>query len=308
MNSAFRSSGDLIADRRFDYAMAAKEEGDLSAAADLIRQTLDIVPGWATGWFSLGEVEAAAGNAVEAEAAFRAALERDPADALGAGLALARLGKADAASAMSAAYVTALFDQYAPRFDKALREGLAYRGPELIADAIARVAAARGLALPFARVLDLGCGTGLFGEVFAGQSHWLGGVDLSPAMVEAAARKGLYQHLAVGDLTAALDDQVPGSLSLAVAADVFVYVADLAPILAAAHRALAPGGLLAFSVQTHEGDDVRLGADLRYAHAEPLVRRLLTGAEFRVELCERASTRRERDVPVPGLIVVASKG
>ena len=307
MSASFRSSGDLLADRRFDYAMAAKEDGDLEAAADLIRQTLDIVPRWAPGWFALGEVELARGRNDEAVAAFRHSLDLEPADPLGAGLALARLGVADATGAMSPAYVAALFDQYAPRFDKALREGLAYRGPELIADALLRVAREQGLPERFERVLDLGCGTGLFGEVFAGHCGHLTGVDLSPAMIEAAARKQIYHRLAVGDLTDAALAEPPGSLSLVAAADVFVYVADLAPVFSASAEALGPGGLLAFTTQAEEGDAVRLGADLRYAHPEPLVRRLLGDAGFQVKVCDRASTRRERDAPVPGLVVVAQK-
>ncbi len=67
---AFRSSGDLLADRRYDYAMAAKADGDLAAAADLLVQALEIAPGWAAGWFALGEVEAGRGAADDAAQAF----------------------------------------------------------------------------------------------------------------------------------------------------------------------------------------------------------------------------------------------
>ena len=41
------SSGDLIADRRADYAQALAAAGDLSAAIDLMQQALEMVPGWA---------------------------------------------------------------------------------------------------------------------------------------------------------------------------------------------------------------------------------------------------------------------
>ncbi len=302
-----RSSGDLLADRRYDYAMFAKAEGDLAAAADLLAQTLEIVPRWAPAWFALGEVEAAQGRRPEAVAAFREALARDPADPFGAALALARLGEGDAATAMTPAYVAALFDQYAPRFDTALRDRLAYRGPEILDDAVARACAMRGSDFVFTRMLDLGCGTGLAAEIFAARVDVMDGVDLSARMVEIAHRKGIYRHLGVGDLDGFLKSQDAASADLTVAADVFVYLADLAPITRETARVLKSGGLLAFTVETHPGEGVVLGSGLRYAHAEAMVRDVLAVAGLDILLLEAVSTRNEADRPVPGLVVVAGK-
>lgn len=303
-----RSSGDLLADRRYDYAMFAKAEGDLAAAADLLAQALEIVPRWAPAWFALGEVEAALERREEAVAAFRRALDHDPSDALGAALALARLGAADAATAMAPAYVAALFDQYAPRFDSALRAGLAYRGPEILLDAVTRARSGRGQSRAFGRMLDLGCGTGLAAEIFAAHAGDIDGVDLSPRMVDVARQKGIYRALAVGDLAGFLGRRDAASADLVVAADVFVYIADLAPIARDSARVLKSGGLLAFTVETHAGEGVVLGAGLRYAHAEAVVRAVIADAGLEILLLETVSTRNEADRPVPGLVVVAEKG
>lgn len=301
----FASSGDLLADRRYDYAMAAKAEGDLAAAADLLEQALEIAPRWAAGWFALGEVEAARGLREAAVRAFARALDRDPADAMGARLALARLGAGDAASAMTPAYVAALFDQYAPRFDRTLRDRLAYRGPEVLLEAVTRACATRGRTLAFRRMIDLGCGTGLAAEVFAAAAAVMDGVDLSARMVEIARAKGLYRSLAVGDLGAFLAGETGASADLILAADVFVYVADLSGVAAEAARIAVPGGLFAFTVETHAGEGVVLGAGLRYAHARALVRETLAQAGFDVAVLDEVSTRQEGDVPVPGLVAVA---
>jgi predicted TPR repeat methyltransferase len=303
----FRSSGDLLADRRYDYAMAAKAEGDLVAAADLLVQALEIVPGWAAGWFSLGEIEAARGERAAAIAAFGRAAGEDPSDALGARLALARLGAGDAASAMTPAYVAALFDQYAPRFDEALRTKLAYRGPEILFDAVRRARAVQDQPLAFTRLLDLGCGTGLAADVFTTVAGAIEGVDLSRRMVEIARAKGRYRRLEVDDLSAFLGHEAEASADLILAADVFVYCAELRPILAESARILSPCGIVAFTVETHDGEGVVLGAGLRYAHAEPLVRALLAEAGLNVLVLERVSTRQEGDVPVPGLVAVAAR-
>jgi predicted TPR repeat methyltransferase len=300
-----RSSGDLLADRRYDYAMAAKAEGDLVAAADLMEQALEIAPGWAAGWFALGEIEVVRGGREAAIAAFSRARDHDPADPFGARLALARLGVGDASTAMTPAYIAAVFDEYAPRFDGALRERLGYRGPEILKDAVDRASAVLGREPKFRRMLDLGCGTGLAAETFAAVTDLVDGVDLSARMVEIARAKGLYRKLAVGDLGAFLATQDAASADLIIAADVFVYLADLTPVIAASARVLAPGGLIAFTVETHRGDGVVLGAGLRYAHGAAAVRGAMTAAGLKIVLLEEASTRNEAGRPVPGLVAVA---
>src|SRR6202171_5722176 len=126
----FLSSGDLIADRRFDFARDLQLKGDLAAAADLLLQATDLAPGFATAWFTLGEVREQLGDRNGAIVAFRTAEMTDPGDRNGAGLRLMRLGAATIAG-MRPTYVKALFDQYAPRFEAALVDDLGYRAPAL---------------------------------------------------------------------------------------------------------------------------------------------------------------------------------
>ena len=65
----------------------------------------------------------------------RAAADRD--DRHGAALHLARLGGADPATQALHGYVRTLFDQYAPRFDRALAD-LSYSAPEMLRDAVTK--------------------------------------------------------------------------------------------------------------------------------------------------------------------------
>jgi predicted TPR repeat methyltransferase len=131
------SSGDLIADRRYQLGRDLAARGDVSAAADLFGQALEAAPAFAPAWFALGEVRVKLGDNAGAAAAFRQALAIDPDDRCGAALHLARLGVGDEAHAMSGAYVRTLFDQYAARFDEALR-GLAYGAPARLREAVAK--------------------------------------------------------------------------------------------------------------------------------------------------------------------------
>lgn len=305
-STAFFSSGDLLADRRYAWAMDLRDAGDLAAAADLLLQAVEKAPGFASAYFALGEVCERLGDVAGAVEAFRAALASDAADRLGAALHLARLGAVTAQGAMSPAYVRALFDQYAPGFDEALVKGLAYRGPAMLHAAVAAVCRAQSRPFHFARALDLGCGTGLAGRAFHPQIATLVGVDLSPAMVEKARASGFYDALRVADMLSFLTNADAGSAELVLAADAFVYVAELGPIFAEAARVLAPGGLFAFTLETHDGAGVILRDTLRYAHAKAYLRAALEAAGFAVLHLAPASTRTEKGRAVPGLMAAAA--
>jgi predicted TPR repeat methyltransferase len=75
--------------------------------------------------------------------------------------------------------------------------------------------------------------------------------------------------------------------------------------MAAAARALTPGGLLACTVETHAGDDVILGEKLRYQHGVAHVRAAVAGAGLTLLELNDAWARQEAGVAAPGLVVVA---
>jgi len=303
----FVSSGDLIADRRYKWAIDQAARGDFVAAADILAQTLELAPAFATAWFALGAIRDRLGDRPGAILAFEKTRDADPDDYHGARLQLARLGSGDTTPAMSEAYVRRLFDQYAGRFDTALTVRLAYRGPAVLREAVEQAVHAAQRPLRFCAMLDLGCGTGLAGAAFAPLADRLVGVDLSPAMVAQADSKQLYDRLVTGDLTAFLKGELDSrqSYDLVVAADVFVYVNDLVPVLAATARVLASGGFFAFTVETHSGGGVTLLQTLRYAHGEPYIQRALSEAGLSAASISKAAVRSEKGVPVDSLVVIA---
>ena len=103
---------------------------------------------------------------------------------------------AEPLSDMPQAYVRALFDQYAPKFESALVGDLGYRGPALLFKAVLAARAVRKPAF-FKRAIDLGCGTGLAAAAFARDVDHFTGIDLSPRMIEKARSTGLYAELEV---------------------------------------------------------------------------------------------------------------
>jgi predicted TPR repeat methyltransferase len=157
-------------------------------------------------------------------------------------------------------------------------------------------------------LLARGGAPGRAGAAFRSIVDWLVGVDLSPAMVAQAAIKGLYDRLATADLQRFLAEEAASAARyhLVLAADVFVYVNDLRPIMAAIARVLAPGGgVVAFTVETHSGSGAKLLPTLRYAHGAAHVRGAVKNAGLSLAHLAEAAVRTEKGVPVDSLIVVA---
>jgi len=291
------SSGNLTADRRFAYAQMLRESGDMTGAADLITQALELAPRWAEGRFALAETLALAEQKDAAAAEYRTYLALDPADSMGAAIRLALLETATPPAALPAAYVCRLFDEYAPRFDTALVDGLAYRAPQALRDAV-------GTARMYDAALDMGCGTGLAGAAFRSMTTWLEGVDLSSRMVAEAARKDIYDHLAVADMIAHLRTATR-SFDLVVAADVLVYMGALTSLFEAVHAHMTASGTFAFTVQRHDDDgDFVLGTEHRYRHSRNYISAQAAAAGFTVQQLEDGVFRQEAGKDVPGVLVV----
>lgn len=249
----------------------------------------------ARAWIELAEPR-------KARDALEAALEADPADAAGAKGLLD--GIDGSGGDLTPAFVRALFDQYADRFDQHLVGKLGYGVPGKLRDALGRLGLADGAGL---RVLDAGCGTGLMGVEARGLASVLAGFDLSPRMVEKARARGLYDRLWVGELVEGFRAEL-GTWDLLLAADVLVYLGDLGPVMRAAAEALAPGGRFAFSVERAAGEGFLLQESRRYAHSEAHVRATAGAAGLVVELLEPLVPRHDRGKPLDGLLVVLRRG
>ena len=118
-------------------------------------------------------------------------------------------------------------------------------------------------------------------------------------------RTGLYDGLEVAEAVAFLEAQPPRSVDLVVAADVFVYLGDLAPVFGAVARALTPQGLCAFSLESREGEGFGLVPSMRFKHSLAHVREALADAGLAATVIAARSARREAGVDVPGWLALA---
>jgi predicted TPR repeat methyltransferase len=83
-------------------------------------------------------------------------------------------------------FVAELFDSFADTFDEKLVNGLGYRVPQLIGDAVKELGRGEG---SYGAVLDAGCGTGLAGRFLRSfVMEVMVGVDASPKMLSIASK------------------------------------------------------------------------------------------------------------------------
>ncbi|MEO8301873.1 MAG: methyltransferase, partial [Rhizomicrobium sp.] len=195
-------------------------------------------------------------------------------------------------------YVRHLFDQFSADYDQRMIGQLAYAAPQILFDLAAMVMPGR----KNLSALDLGCGTGLAGAVFKPLAARLDGVDLSPAMIDKARARSIYDDLSVGDLETALAAAGP-QYDLILAADTLVYLGDLALVFEAARRRLSPDGYFLFTVEKAQASGFELGPKRRWRHSEAYLRELAVRVGFDVAGFVAAAPRREASQPVEGFAV-----
>ena len=193
------------------------------------------------------------------------------------------------------AYVETLFDDYASSFQEHVVHTLRYRGHELLLQSLVEKP------LRFQRALDLGCGTGLCGRLLQPVALEIDGIDISQAMLEQAGKLGIYRRLIHADLPAYLAT-ADEKADLIIAADVFIYVGELASIFQSVRRLLNPGGWFAFTVELPtNGEDLQLLPTLRYAHSETYIRQLANTFGFNISERFAAPIRENQGKPIQGM-------
>jgi len=297
------SSGDLLVDRRAAFAEAMALNKDFAAAAEVMADALAVAPHWAAGWLLLGDYRTEAGDSEGAMEAYRRVDALDADRVFGAALKLAAHGGGSLPAGTDTAYVEALFDDYAPRFETELVRDLGYGVPPLLGRMIGEALGRRRIG----RAVDLGCGTGLMGHELRAFCDRLEGVDLSARMLAEARRKRIYDVLVQGELQSFLGADA-GGIDLVTAADVLIYCGPLPPVLAAVHAALAPAGLFGFSLELHERPGTLLRRrELRYVHNADEALGACRAAGFEIVASRRLGIRNERDLPVDGLVALLRK-
>ncbi len=98
------------------------------------------------------------------------------------------------------------------------------------------------------RVLDAGCGPGIYAEILLERGAQVVAVDVTPAFVDITRKRvGSRATVLRADLAQPLDFAEDGSFDVVVAPLVLDYIEDWDAVFAEFYRALKPGGALVFS-------------------------------------------------------------
>lgn len=257
-----------------------KTLGRRDQARASFERALQYSPGNADTHYSLGMLCWDLGLREEAETHFRDCLARDPGDSRGVRILLAHLGAGDMPERTSEAQLLGIYEVRSRFWDQERR----YFGAMLVAQAFRRHAGPAKL-----DILDIGCGTGRAGEKVRDLAARLDGVDISPAMLEKAKAKGVYDQLFQADLVpfmAGHKDSYDGIL----AAATLIHFGALEMLFRAASACLRDGGRFVFTffpIEETQADyavavNARLAQSGCFRHGVSYVERLAAETGFAV--------------------------
>jgi predicted TPR repeat methyltransferase len=200
-------------------------------------------------------------------------------------------------------YVAGLFDRFAEGFDEQLLKELHYQVPEHLFAMLEPILGDSSSAID---ILDLGCGTGLSGQLLRHHARRLVGVDLSSGMLREARSRNIYDALIEEEITQHLIMSAD-HYDLVMAGDVLGYFGALSAVFRGVTRVMREGALFAFSVEAYEGRGYRLTRSGRYVHSRRYIERLTVAAGLRPVSVADETLRYEYGEPVAGDIWILEK-
>jgi len=180
------------------------------------------------------------------------------------------------------------YRDWADTYDRDLLDEFGYRAPHAAVEALERLRPSRDSV-----ILDMGCGTGLVGELLRelGYRH-IDGLDLSPEMLEKAKARRIYRTLGEADLAAclALDPIYDAVICVGVFSHHRSQPFDLVKLFAG----LKPGGALVATVN---------GKGWREIGWETLLEQSAREHGFRIEALSDIPYLTQQDIPGKLLVI-----
>jgi predicted TPR repeat methyltransferase len=281
-----------------NLGVALDESNMTESASESYRKAIEIRPDYTSAYFNLGISLQKLGRFKEAGEQYNKVLESRPDDEA-AQFMLHSMGTSTTPDTAPVEYVRRIFDRCAGTFEKILVKDLEYKTPGLLFDLVHPHLSAK------MNVLDLGCGTGLGAQLYRPFAKSLTGIDISSKMLEKAAEKKIYNRLEIFDILQ--DWDFPQKFDLIYSSDVFVYFGNLETIIRSASSYLVSGGIIAFSVERLDDNNMkyRLFPSGRYAHSRTYIQDCLERHGLQLIEASKSDIRKQSGNQVKGLLIVA---
>jgi len=284
-------------DIQLHWALMLAQE-DRGRAIELMKNLVSLDPKRASLWLQLGHLYIETNDKENAMEAFHKCLQLDAGEA--EALYFLAILEGRNPTHPSTKYIARLFDGYAHSFERHLTQELEYQTPTQLMSLLDT-----HIDFPVADVVDLGCGTGLMGDLLRDKSRTLIGVDLSSKMLDQARKKGCYDSLHCQDIEAFLLEH--NDFSLLLAADVFNYFAQLETVVLQSYLALKTDGYLAFSVESSKVQEFRGNVTGRFQHSSEQVVTICGAVGFQLICQQHAKLRKEKGEWVIGVLFLFQK-
>ena len=290
---------EMSAEDLTDLAQRLRDAGKIQTAFICQRRAVELTPGDTAMLADLGELAHILGRRDDARDAYQRYLELEPNDAEVRHLLVSLRDEAPPPRVPDEC-IEQLYHRFSSFYETNMCDELDYQAPNALLATIEESIGGRS----DLSVVDLGCGTGLFGQKIKSRASRLVGVDLSPEMVEIAKQEKIYDRLEVAEVTNWLSDE-GDRFDLIVACDTLIYFGDLRQVVEPAARLLKPNGLIAFTVERTERPPYQLTDSGRYQHHRDHIEAVASAAGLECD-CRESFLRMEYGAEVTGLIAVLS--
>ena len=195
-------------------------------------------------------------------------------------------------------YSESLFDARARGFEEELVEKLDYNAPKIIADILTEH---NGNSL--GSILDLGCGTGLFGKEIRSFCNKLVGVDISKKMLEEAKKKEIYDDLIKSEIVNYLSEESL-DYDIFICLDTLIYIGDLSEIFNLIKNKNKVHGKFVFTTEHNEKEDICFEETGRYSHSKSYIEKLCKEFNYNLTYFKTINLRKEKKVFLIGGIYI----
>ncbi|MEN8200177.1 MAG: tetratricopeptide repeat protein, partial [Thermodesulfobacteriota bacterium] len=292
--------GDNSVDSLYNLALCYQDLDNRNEAGRLYERILADFPGHQSSLNNYAYLCHKSGELKKALALYKKLLEENPEHASARHMLNSISGKGASSAPLS--YVEEVFDNYADNFEQSLLEKLKYRTPGELFKRY-RLLFGDG---PVKSCLDLGCGTGLAGELFAPSCQELTGVDISAEMLNVAEEKEIYSKLVKDDIVHFLQES-SAPYDLILAADVFTYLGELEEIFTACLLKSKAGGLFLFSVEESSSNGCELKASGRFGHSADYIQELCRESGWNLLDCHPSKLRQDKGEWIKGFLYTLQK-
>ena len=270
-----------------------QDQGKLVDAESYYKKAIELKPDHSEAFQNLGNLMYRLDRYNEAESYYKKAIELNP-DNLDTHHLLSAL-KGVTTKTAPKTYIQKLFDNYANGFDKSLIDELHYNAPKIVSNAITNNFQNKSLG----SVLDLGCGTGLFGEEIRNFCNYLEGVDLSSLMLNLARKRNVYDKLSKEDILDYLSKEGL-DFDYFVFLDVFIYLGDLDDVFKLIYSQNKNSGKLVFTTENSKKENYFLEKSGRYSHSKSYIKMLCDKYGYDISYHENIKLRKESNRFIDG--------